>query len=458
MLGKIKEFFKNNIRIAVLVLFVLEFLINIWIVPNQYDGEFFLEKMEQMSLFDFLLGRYQNWTSRLLLELVTCVILSKPSFVWILLNTIMTTIIGYSILKIFVKKEDRESVWMAIGFILIAPIYKVSISGWGVGTIVYTWPLAMLLFSCIPIKKIVQGQKIQKWMYPMYCGALLFACNQEQSCMIAFGIYGLFTILEILKNRKKVHPFLVVQWGIVILSLIFIATCPGNYVRKNAEIQNYYSEFGMLGILDKISLGLTATVNNLLVKPNLAFLVCCLLIAVYIFKVDKTKLHRAICMIPLIAIFVFGILKNAVCSLYPYLNVFYEIISLEEPMLNATNYMDGLHFIPLMMAFIILGSLFLSILLIFKKLENNIAIVLYILGLLSRVAMGFSPTIFGSTDRTFVFFEFALIIISILIWQEFLKQTDKTQIKARNRVGTVIIILAVLQYFQTFIYTLVSRM
>ncbi len=72
--------------------------------------------------------------------------------------------------------------------------------------------------------------------------------------------------------------------------------------------------------------------------------------------------------------------------------------------------------------------------------------------------MGFSPTIFGSTDRTFVFFEFALIIISILIWQEFLKQTDKTQIKARNRVGTVIIILAVLQYFQTFIYTLVSRM
>ena len=49
VLGKIKEFFKNNIRIAVLVLFVLEFLINIWIVPNKYDGEFFLEKMEQMS-------------------------------------------------------------------------------------------------------------------------------------------------------------------------------------------------------------------------------------------------------------------------------------------------------------------------------------------------------------------------------------------------------------------------
>lgn len=455
---KIRGFFKTNLRIVVLVLFVLELLINIWIVPDQYDAEFFVSQMEEMSLFEFIGNRYQTWTSRLLLEIVTCLVLTKPSIVWILLNTIMTTIIGYAILKIFVQKDDKTLTWMGLCFILTYPIYQVSSSGWGVGTIVYTWPLAMLLFSCISLKKIWNGEKIRKGEYPFYAVALLFACNQEQCCLVALGIYFIFTILMLMRDGKKVNRFLFVQCLIVVLSLGFIMTCPGNYERKNAEIETYYMDFGTLGLFDKISLGLTSTVNQLLVKPNLVFFTFCLVSTVYIFKAYKNIWYRVVSLIPLVCILIFGICKDMVCSVYPYFNVFYEIISCEEPMLTAGNYIQVIHFLPLVLAFSVLGSMGLSILAIFKNLKKNIAIVLYGLGVLSRVAMGFSPTVFASSDRTFIFFEFALIIINILIWQEFLKETDKAPVKARNQLGTVLIILAVLQYFHTMIYTWISQM
>ena len=232
----------------------------------------------------------------------------------------------------------------------------------------------------------------------------------------------------------------------------------GNYARKTEEITTYYMEFASLGFLDKISLGLTATVNRLLISTNLVYFVFSLVCCVYIFKQYKQNLYRAISLIPLIISLVFGILKDVACRIYPYFGVFYEMLMKETTMLTPGNYLDFIHFLPLILAFLVLGSMLLNILLIFKKLGNNSAIVIYVLGVMSRVALGFSPTVFSSAERTFIFFEFALIIISILIWQEFEKETDKSQIKVRSRLATFIAVIAFLQYAHTLIYTFMSQM
>ena len=109
------------------------------------------------------------------------------------------------------------------------------------------------------------------------------------------------------------------------------------------------------------------------------------------------------------------------------------------------------------MSFILFGSILLNILVIFKNLKNNIAILIYILGVASRVVIGFSPTVFVSTERTFIFFDFALIIISLLIWKEFIKENENVDVKFLNNLSTFIGILSVLQYLHTLIYVLVSQ-
>lgn len=453
------KFLKSNLRKAIFVLFLLEFLISIWIRPNQYDSEFFINQMQQMSVFDFLNMRYSTWTSRLIIEFVICVILPQTRFLWILLNTIMMTILGYSILKIFVKDDEKSLTWMSICFILIYPLNQVAATcDWGAGMMNYTWPLAMLLFSAISVKKIWQGEKIAKFSYPLYSLALIFACNQEQTCIVACGIYFVFTFLAILRDKKKVHPFLIVQCILIILSLVFIATCPGNYVRKQEEVASYYMEFASFGLFDKITLGLTSTVNHLLISRNIVFFTFSIVSAAYILKQYKNNLYRAIALIPLVASLVFGVLKDIACGLYPYLGIFADTLMLEQATLTAGNYLNIFYWLPLLLAFVILGSMLLNVLLIFKNLKNNVAILIYLLGVISRIALGFSPTIFASQDRTFLFFEFALLIICILIWQQFLKETDKLQIKTRTKLATFIVILAVLQYSQTILYTLMSQM
>lgn len=453
---KIKNFFKSNTRIAVLILFILEFCISIWITPDKYDSEFFINQVKEMSVLNFVKMRYQTWTSRILIETLIGVILLKSRFVWVILNTLMMTILGYSILKLFVKNDDKSLVWMTICFILLYPLNKIASCDWGAGSMNYTWPLAMLLFSAISIKKICNEEKIAKYQYPLYSLALIFACNQEQSCAIALGAYFVFTFLYILKH-KKVHPFFIIQCILILLSLAFVATCPGNYARKSNEISTYYADFASFSMLDKISLGLTATVNQLLLNTNVVFLVFSLVTTVYIFKQYKNNLYRAISLVPFVACLAFGVLKDIVCKMYPYFGIFCEILMKEDTMLNAENYLNFINFLPLVLAFVILGSMLLNILLIFKNLKSNVAIVIFLLGVMSRMALGFSPTVFASTDRTFLFFEFALIIISVLIWQEFMKETDKSQIKTRSRLATFIAVLAVLQYVHTIIYTFISQ-
>lgn len=454
-----RKFWESNIRKASLVLFLLELLISVWITPNQYDSAFFIKQMQEMSVFEFLGMRYETWTSRLLIEFAICVILPHTKFVWVLLNTIMMTIVGYSILKIFVKEDDKSLTWMSICLILLYPLNKVAATcDWGAGTMNYTWPLAMLLFSVIPIKKLMKDEKIAKYSYPMYSLALLFACNQEQTCMIAVGIYFVLTFLEITKKGKKIHPYWIVQCMLIIFSLVFIMICPGNYIRKDQEIVDYYAEFSSFSLLDKVSLGLTATMNSLLTNSNIVFIVFSLVSSIYIFKQYKNNLYRAIALIPLVASVILSLLKDVVCHVYPYFGIFTETLRLEQVMLTPGNYHEFIHFIPLLLALLVLGSMALNILLIFKNLKQNIAILIYGLGVMSRVVLGFSPTIFASQNRTFLFLEFSLIIVTILIWQEFLKETDKSKVKSRNRWATCIAVLAVLQYTQTIIYALMSQM
>ena len=134
-----------------------------------------------------------------------------------------------------------------------------------------------------------------------------------------------------MKDKKKMHPFLIVQDMVVVLSIILIATCPGNYARKIEEIATYYMDFGTLGLFDKISLGLTSTVNQLLLDSNVVFFVFSLVSAVYISKKYKNNLYKAIAFVPLTCCLVFGVLNDVVCRLYPYFGIFCENMIKIEP-------------------------------------------------------------------------------------------------------------------------------
>ena len=457
MKEKIQKFLKNGNGVL-LALFILELILMFFITPNKYDDQVFLESVTGTSVWSYVGPRYYNWSSRLIIEFILCSVLKISKYLWILIEALMVTLAGYSISKLFVKNNENknENMIMLIAMILIYPIMQMNSAGWAATTINYMWPLATGLFALIPIRKIWDGEKIKFWQYPLYVFALIFAANQEQVCAILLGTYLLFTILMIIKN-KKIHPFMIIQTLLVIASLIFILTCPGNAIRTESEIRDNFKDFGMLTILDKIGVGLTSTMGLIIDKGNIVFALMTILIAIYVFSNYKEKLYRVVSLIPVFSILGLCYFKTNVVAIFPFFGTLKELIREEQIMLTAANCNNLFNVIPIIFASVNFICIIMSLLLIFKNLKNNVALLVFLVGLASRLIMGFSPTVFVSGERTMLFLDFSMIIVAILVWQELIKKNDKNDKKTQKRTEFVIKTAAALQYINCLVCILATQ-
>lgn len=455
MKEKIKKFLDNG-RGALLALFILELVLMIFITPNKYDDAVFLENIHGTSIWSYVAPRYFTWTSRFLIEYVLCGVLKVSKYLWILIEALMVTLAGYSISKLFVKDNKKENNIMLLFMILVYPITAMNSAGWAATTVNYMWPLATCLFAIVPIRKIWDEEKIKFWQYPLYTLALIFAGNAEQSCAILFGTYLLFTVLMIIKN-KKIHPYMIIQTLFIIASLIFILTCPGNVVRTIQETEDFFKDFEMLTLLDKVGLGFTSTMGLIVEKGNMVFAIMCIIIAVYIFSNYKEKLYRTVALIPVFSIFVTCFSMYTTNLMFPYFGAFRELITEEQIMLTAANSNNLLYTVPFMFAAVNFICIIMSLLLIFKNLKNNVAVLVFFVGLASRLVIGFSPTVFLSRERTMIFLDFAMIIVTFLVWQELTKKNDKSDKKIQRRTEFVIKATGVLQYVNCLLAILMTQ-
>lgn len=456
MREKIEEFFKKNGRLAITILFILELILSMFITPSKFDDAYFIEKVTNSSILSFVADRYTWWSSRVIIEFVLCWVLKTSKYLWILLEAFMVALAGYSISKIFIKDEKNENTAMLVFMILAYPLNNMASAGWAATTVNYMWPVATGLFALIPIRKIWDGEKIKPYQFVLYSLALIFSGNAEISCAILVGAYILFTALYILKN-KKVHPYLVIQTLLIIASLIFILTCPGNSERTKTEIETNFKDLGMLTFIDKLSLGFTSTIGLIVGKGNIIYTIFTMLIVLYVFSNYKDVLYRVVALVPFLSILVLQYGSNITGNVFGYIVSFKELLSQEWVFLSPSTSNNMLYALPIIFAFVNFISIALSLLLIFKKLDSNVALIVFLAGLASRLIMGFSPTIFNSKERTMIFFEFAMIIDSILIWQEFTKKNDKTDLKVQRRTSAIIKCIGAFQYFNILLCILYTQ-
>ena len=111
---------------------------------------------------------------------------------------------------------------------------------------------------------------------------------------------------------------------------------------------------------------------------------------------------------------------------------------------------------PLIFALLFFICNALSILLLYKSLKDNLPLLIFLAGLCSRVMIGFSPTIFASGARTMIFFEFGMSAISMIIWQELMKDS-KMDKKLMNKTEVAIKFMAIVQYLNVLFCILFTQ-
>ena len=166
-----------------------------------------------MTFTDFNIYKYYNWSSRQLIESVLYFI-SVHSHVWMLLNSLVITIIAKLIEAIFCNHTIKMKILCCIGT-LIYPLIDMSSAGWMATTINYYWPLGAILINLYYLKKANNLIKLKWYEYIISSIALLFAANQEQGFAILLGTY-FFYIIYCFINKRKISFFVILNIVLII--------------------------------------------------------------------------------------------------------------------------------------------------------------------------------------------------------------------------------------------------
>lgn len=360
------------------------------------DDQYFLHLLTTGDSWSILKDRYLTWSGRVGVEYVLLETISHPVF-WKITIPASIMIACYS-LAVISGRHKHIGIFTAIAFILFLLMKKSVLSDsvfWVTGFYNYLLPASLALLTLAICSRSSQFPKITK-IIPVI-SPLIYSYS-EQIALSAILI--LLILIFFSKESDKKLCYIVLVITIVNFSICYLA--PGSSSRAQTEAWSSFPDYLSLNIVQKASLGVYLLHTHLTdYKNNLYLILCIFCLFISIKNVRKG--------IPFILsslfIFVHILLMFFVPKYHPdYISLSFrpEIFASIKPYIAILA--DLLCFLS------ILYTLALS-------RTNGLAVGLSLLvGCISVIAMGLSPTVFASGTRTMFVMDIAVIyaILSIL--------------------------------------------
>ncbi len=362
-------------------------------------------------LLDYLISRYNNWTSRIFIEAFAVTVTHSP-IVWSILDSIVLTAIPYLILIIIGHRNNMQAIWAACAFMFVYPLNIMSTAGWMTTTIFYSWPFLFGLIAMLPFAFSLCNKPLS-WGLSVICvPSLLIGCNNEQICLFLLGLSVIICIF-LLAEHRRIHAILIIEVLLMIASLVFILTCPGNWNRMVQETNTWFIGFDGVSNLTKFELGFSSTGYLLVMEKNWLFALFCILLAIVVWRVRKNVFDRSISFIPIAACLLFGFLPEYFQDKMPHISLIRARLA---TLGTGFTFATPATWIPDACLFVVFICTIYSLIRAFNCSEARaLAIGLLIIGLGTRVMIGFSPTIWVSGGRTASFLYFSLLMLAIML-------------------------------------------
>jgi len=376
------------------------------------------------NLTDYLTNRYFTWSSRVIIEL--CVVLfSKLDFwIWKIFNTIIYTSIGVMLSKLLVKSNNKEMNYFIAGMMIIYPFYHLATAGWVTTCTFYLYPLFCLIYCLLTIKKVFENKKISWHEYLFYAAALLYASSMQQVTVIMM-MFFIFLTVYIMVNKLSYHHIVGISLIASIAQIINAAVCPGNKIRTLESIY-MLPAFPEYTLFDKLNIGFYTTMINLLTSFDAVFFIfISLLFLTIIFKYRDYK-PRFAAIMPFLIWLIFMPIRALLKSPFGDSISKYKISDIIK-----IGYIESIPSETLWVSFALLIIFLLilySVIRAFNKPETVAVLFILATGFVSRVLMGFSPTVYVSSYRTFIYMYFSLIICQIILLNKQLPQLREKKI------------------------------
>lgn len=383
------------------------------------DMQAFVSMLEEHSLLDVMSLRYWTWGSRLLIEAVLIYIVHAP-LLWICLDIAAFLLILHYLGVLARRAGAHEHVrFFLLALLLCYPYPTLSEAGWIPTTVNYIWPLACCLFALsvfIEALDDTNASAVSVWRKVLAALAALFAANLEQLALVIW-IFLAFILLRGFLREKLCSRYLLFVWGLISLECLVIVTCPGNMARTSEGADYWWPDpshfltpvtFDSLSAFDKFYLGFASAFDGYLYGyysgPCFLAGLLTLILAARAFFEKESLWRKVVSTIALLVLL--GVPLTRLCP-PDYLPWFIQRIT-QYPLFGFSITRFG---VSVLEAIACVG---IALLLLGSRQRDEIPYgkymaAVWIVCLLSRIALGFTVSLFGSGYRIMMPLDMACI-------------------------------------------------
>lgn len=361
------------------------------------------------SYLSFLKTRYSTWSSRIIIEIITLVSV-QHHLIWRILNSIVMTMCAVLPAFLFKKTKDvkPQSILLSVILFGLVPNSMFSETGWIATTTNYVFAAAMGLLALLSSTQLFVKKEPGFLIFIIGLVATLYAANQEQMLALLLGLNILFFIALC---RSKKREYIATNIIFIILSAIVIVSAKGNKIRYESEVSRWFPDFESLSFIKKIELGFASTMRHLFFDNQWVVLIFLASLLVLLYLKYRRSVFTVFAAIPLVGsliisnnqLFKINWITNMLNSFGQYGTSF----TISDPKTWAAD----------LILMIFLVCVLISIMLYFEFKVKALFVSIIFLGLIfTRMMMGFSPTIWASATRTFLFTYIGINCLTVCIW------------------------------------------
>ena len=397
------------------------------------DDPWFYQQLQEQTLGEFLRFRYENWTSRLIIETLLVLVVRLSPWVWRICNTAFILCIAYGMSRIALPKGKRKWTWIACVLLLFTPTNILHSAGYAATSLNYIWPLGAGMITLIPIADDYRGEKTGRGMLVAGVVLSLLATNQEQMAAILAGV-AICIVIDGVIQRKKPNWYTILILVIAILQMILVLVCPGNDVRVKTEIIAHFPDFSRISVWSKVQIGFlseTAYYFGIAEKNNI--LLPLLLVMAYVLIRRKKYLILCLEAVATVPVLFLGYANQWLVE-RGFAGAGIEVFRNIRPMIFAYEYSKEQVWTEMIVYACCCVLLAVCIYVAAGGAKRGMVVALVpIAGFLSRFIIGFSASVYVSGYRTSLFATVSFFLTAMLILAPYLpnekfsdsnKQTD----------------------------------
>lgn len=440
------------------VFFLILLAVHFFIRINFGDDLHYATEWGKEPLSVFLKGRYDWWSSRVVIEAFMLPLTAAPVWVWKSLNILMVLALVLNSADLFAVERKTQAQLFFFAGIWMIPLLTINGAGWIATTTNYLWTLSLGLVALRPLKHRLCQEKCAKWEYLACPLCTLYAANMEQMGAILCGAYLVCGIYLFIRKRK-VSPLYLVQVLLILGMLYYVLSSPGNGWRRQYEVERYFPEFDFLSTWKKLFIGFLETGQYYLAGGAIhgcyifALLSGALFAAVLQKKLKVGEATRGkklaewckllVALAPVAFYWGVGHLGSYLLSraAFPRGGHIVGVLSGNRSLPWLGEYPAELVALQAAVYLILLLCTALAVYFIHGKSEETLLEwIVLAAGIISRIIIGLSPTIYVSGERTAIFCSAAFLIVAFRNIQMFWNKTADWRPKAALSVYMAVIV------------------